>query len=187
MRDPGLVRALAAEALGSTLLLAVVVGSGIMGERLSGGNDAIALLGNTLSTGAGLVVLIHGWPDDALTWNRVTPALVAAGYRVIMPWLRGAGTTRFLDAATPRSGQLVALGQDLVELPASRLVAVHQQPGLAAHLAVEILHPQFLAALRPGRELIARAEETVVLTGLDRHGQGIGQGQQMGLDRKSVV
>ncbi len=51
-------RRLAAEALGSALLLAVVIGSGIMGERLAGGNVAIALLGNTLSTGAALVVLI---------------------------------------------------------------------------------------------------------------------------------
>ena len=49
---------LVAEALGTALLLAVVVGSGIMGERLAGGNDGIALLGNTLATGAGLVVLI---------------------------------------------------------------------------------------------------------------------------------
>jgi glycerol uptake facilitator-like aquaporin len=53
-----LSRRLAAEALGSALLLAVVIGSGIMGERLAGGNVAIALLGNTLATGAGLVVLI---------------------------------------------------------------------------------------------------------------------------------
>jgi glycerol uptake facilitator-like aquaporin len=51
-------RRLAAEALGTALLLAVVVGSGIMGERLAGGNTAIALLGNTLATGAALVVLI---------------------------------------------------------------------------------------------------------------------------------
>jgi glycerol uptake facilitator-like aquaporin len=55
--DP--VRRLAAEALGTALLLAIVIGSGIMGQRLSGGNDAIALLGNTLATGAGLVVLIE--------------------------------------------------------------------------------------------------------------------------------
>jgi glycerol uptake facilitator-like aquaporin len=46
------------EALGTALLLAIVIGSGIMGERLAGGNTAIALLGNTLATGAGLVVLI---------------------------------------------------------------------------------------------------------------------------------
>jgi glycerol uptake facilitator-like aquaporin len=53
-----LPRRIAAEALGAALLLAVVVGSGIMGERLAGGNVAIALLANTLATGAGLAVLI---------------------------------------------------------------------------------------------------------------------------------
>jgi glycerol uptake facilitator-like aquaporin len=51
-------RRLAAEGLGTALLLAIVIGSGIMGERLAAGNAAIALLGNTLATGAGLVVLI---------------------------------------------------------------------------------------------------------------------------------
>jgi glycerol uptake facilitator-like aquaporin len=51
-------RRVAAEALGTALLVAVVVGSGIMGERLAGGNVAIALLANTLATGAGLVALI---------------------------------------------------------------------------------------------------------------------------------
>lgn len=56
--DASLARRLTAEGLGTALLLAVVVGSGIMGERLAGGNDAIALLANTLATGAGLVVLI---------------------------------------------------------------------------------------------------------------------------------
>jgi len=53
-----LLRKLVAEGLGSALLLATVVGSGIMGERLAGGNVAIALLANTLATGAGLVALI---------------------------------------------------------------------------------------------------------------------------------
>ncbi|HEY2481891.1 MAG TPA: MIP/aquaporin family protein [Caulobacteraceae bacterium] len=51
-------RRLAGEALGTALLLAIVIGSGIMGERLAGGNVALALLGNTIATGAGLVVLI---------------------------------------------------------------------------------------------------------------------------------
>ena len=55
---PSLSRRIAAEALGTAFLLAIVIGSGIMGERLAGGNIAIALLGNTLATGAGLVVLI---------------------------------------------------------------------------------------------------------------------------------
>ena len=54
-----LSRRLAAEFTGTAMLLAIVVGSGIMGERLAAGNDAVALLGNTIATGAGLVVLIH--------------------------------------------------------------------------------------------------------------------------------
>jgi len=71
-------RRLVAEALGSALLLAVVVGSGIMGERLSGGNVAIALLGNTLATGAALVVLI--WVFGPISGAHFNPAvtLVAA-------------------------------------------------------------------------------------------------------------
>jgi len=51
-------RKVAAEAIGTAFLLATVVGSGIMGERLAGGNVAIALLANTLATGAGLVALL---------------------------------------------------------------------------------------------------------------------------------
>lgn len=58
LRPFDLARRLVAEALGTAMLLAIVIGSGIMGERLAGGNVAIALLGNTLATGAGLVVLI---------------------------------------------------------------------------------------------------------------------------------
>src|SRR3954453_17308594 len=53
-----LLKKLVAEALGTALLLATVIGSGIMGERLAGGNVAIALLANTIATGAGLVALI---------------------------------------------------------------------------------------------------------------------------------
>ncbi|RJG00990.1 aquaporin [Noviherbaspirillum sedimenti] len=53
-----MARRLVSEGLGTALLLAVVIGSGIMGERLAGGNVAIALLGNTIATGAGLVALI---------------------------------------------------------------------------------------------------------------------------------
>ncbi|MGD9800117.1 MAG: aquaporin [Parvularculaceae bacterium] len=53
-----MIRKLSSEALGTMLLLAIVVGSGIMGDALSGGNDGIALLGNSIATGAGLVVLI---------------------------------------------------------------------------------------------------------------------------------
>jgi glycerol uptake facilitator-like aquaporin len=58
LRPFDLARRVTAEALGTALLLAIVIGSGIMGDKLAGGNAAIALLGNTLATGAGLVVLI---------------------------------------------------------------------------------------------------------------------------------
>lgn len=58
MSVPNLSRRVAAEAIGTALLLATVVGSGIMAERLAGGNVAIALLANTLATGAGLIALI---------------------------------------------------------------------------------------------------------------------------------
>ena len=61
------------------------------------------------------VILLHGWPDDALTWHEVTPALAAAGHFVMAPFLRGCGPTRFLNADTPRSGQLSALGQDVID------------------------------------------------------------------------
>jgi pimeloyl-ACP methyl ester carboxylesterase len=59
-------------------------------------------------------ILLHGFPDDALAYAEVAPRLAAAGTRVLMPWLRGYGPTRFRDAATPRSGQQAALGADLL-------------------------------------------------------------------------
>jgi glycerol uptake facilitator-like aquaporin len=89
-----MIRELVAEALGTALLLAVVVGSGIMGESLAGGNTAMALLANSLATGAALVVLIlvfapisgaHLNPvvtlsaavRGELAWSRVAPYLLA--------------------------------------------------------------------------------------------------------------
>ncbi len=60
------------------------------------------------------VVLLHGFPDDPRAWDGVAPALAAEGWRVLVPWLRGYGPTRFIDAATPRSGQQAALGADLL-------------------------------------------------------------------------
>jgi pimeloyl-ACP methyl ester carboxylesterase len=62
------------------------------------------------------VILLHGFPDDVRTWDGVAPPLAAEGFRVIVPWLRGYGPTRFLNPATPRSGQQAALGADLLEL-----------------------------------------------------------------------
>jgi len=62
------------------------------------------------------VFLLHGWPYDPRCYDEVAPALAAAGCRVIVPYLRGFGSTRFLSAETPRAGQQAALGNDLREL-----------------------------------------------------------------------
>jgi pimeloyl-ACP methyl ester carboxylesterase len=62
------------------------------------------------------VILLHGWPYDPRCYDGVVPPLAAAGCRVIVPYLRGFGPTRFLSVDTPRSGQQAALGNDLREL-----------------------------------------------------------------------
>jgi pimeloyl-ACP methyl ester carboxylesterase len=62
------------------------------------------------------VILLHGWPYDIHAFVDVTPALASAGYRVIVPYLRGYGTTRFLSGDTPRNGQPSVLGVDVVAL-----------------------------------------------------------------------
>jgi pimeloyl-ACP methyl ester carboxylesterase len=59
------------------------------------------------------VVLLHGFPDDPRAYDGALDGLDALGCRVLVPWLRGYGPTRFLDPATPRSGQQAALGADL--------------------------------------------------------------------------
>ncbi len=59
------------------------------------------------------VILLHGFPDDPRAWDGVAPALAQDGCRVLVPWLRGYGATRFLHADIPRSGQQAALGADL--------------------------------------------------------------------------
>ncbi|MGW9629605.1 alpha/beta fold hydrolase [Agromyces sp. NPDC055520] len=62
------------------------------------------------------VLLLHGFPYDIHSYVDVAPLLAEAGFRVIVPSLRGHGATRFLDAATPRSGQQAALGRDVIDL-----------------------------------------------------------------------
>src|SRR6516225_1943033 len=62
------------------------------------------------------VILLHGWPYDIHSFVEVTPLLAAAGYRVVVPYLRGYGTTRFLSSTTLRNGQPAALARDVIEL-----------------------------------------------------------------------
>jgi hypothetical protein len=62
------------------------------------------------------VILLHGWPYDIHSFVDVAPALAAAGYRVIVPHLRGHGTTRFLSSSTFRNGQQAVVALDIVAL-----------------------------------------------------------------------
>jgi pimeloyl-ACP methyl ester carboxylesterase len=61
------------------------------------------------------VILLHGFPYDARAFDEVAPPVAAQGCRVLVPYLRGYGLTRFLSAATPRSGEQAALGHDLLQ------------------------------------------------------------------------
>lgn len=62
------------------------------------------------------VILLHGWPYDPHDYDEVAPLLAAAGCRVLVPYLRGFGPTRFLSSGTPRSGQQAALANDLRDM-----------------------------------------------------------------------
>src|SRR5215212_987325 len=62
------------------------------------------------------VILLHGWPYDVHSFADVAPLLASAGRRVIVPHLRGHGTTRFVSDGTPRNGQQAALAVDVVAL-----------------------------------------------------------------------
>src|SRR5215218_191059 len=96
------------------------------------------------------VILLHGFPDDVRAWDEVVPALVTAGYRVLVPYLRGYGPTRFRDAAAPRMAEQAAIGQDLIDFAdALRLprfaVAGYDWGGRAACIAAA-LHPERVRA-----------------------------------------
>jgi len=61
------------------------------------------------------IILLHGFPDDIHAWDDVAPPLARAGHRVLVPYLRGYGPTRFLDSAAPRMAEQAAIGQDLID------------------------------------------------------------------------
>ena len=62
-----------------------------------------------------VVILLHGWPYDIHSYEQVAPALAAKGYRVLLPYARGYGDTRFLSASTPRNAEPAALAQDVID------------------------------------------------------------------------
>jgi pimeloyl-ACP methyl ester carboxylesterase len=97
------------------------------------------------------VVLLHGFPDDVRAWDGVGAPLAAAGHRVLVPYLRGYGPTRFLDPQAPRTAQQAAIGQDLLDfldalaLPPA-VLAGYDWGGRAACIAA-ILRPERVRAL----------------------------------------
>ena len=97
------------------------------------------------------VVLLHGFPDDAHAWEEVAPALAARGHRVLAPYLRGYGPTRFLDPGEPRMAQQAAIGQDLLDfmtaLGLERAALAGYDWGGRAACIVAILAPARVRAL----------------------------------------
>jgi len=97
------------------------------------------------------VILVHGWPDAARGWSAVTARLTASGYRVIVPELRGTGSTQFLLPETVRDGTAPALSQDVIDLAdalgLSRFALVGHDWGARVAYLLAALHPERLTTI----------------------------------------
>ena len=97
------------------------------------------------------VFLLHGFPDDIHAFDNVVPPLAQAGYRAIVPYLRGYGPTRFRDANAPRMGEQAAMAQDVVDLADAlhiqKFALVGYDWGGRASGIVAALHPERVRAM----------------------------------------
>src|SRR5687767_12675480 len=93
------------------------------------------------------VILLHGWPYDIHTYVDVAPLLAASGYRVIVPYLRGYGTTRFLSSETARNGQQSVIAVDIIAL----MDALKVEKAVIAGCDWGARTANIIAALRPER------------------------------------
>jgi pimeloyl-ACP methyl ester carboxylesterase len=97
------------------------------------------------------VILLHGFPDDVRAWDEVAPPLIKAGYRVLTPYLRGYGPTRFLDPAVRRTAQQAAIGQDVIDfadaLQLPRFALAGYDWGGRAAAITAALHPDRVRAV----------------------------------------
>src|SRR5947207_5781554 len=93
------------------------------------------------------VILLHGWPYDIYSFVDVAPSLSSAGYRVIVPYVRGYGTTRFLSTETSRNGQPSAVASDVIAL----MDALAIKTPVLAGFDWGARSAYFVAATSPGR------------------------------------
>ena len=96
------------------------------------------------------IVMLHGFPDDVRAWDEVAAPLAAAGHRVLVPYLRGYGRTRFLDANVPRTAEQAAIAQDLIDfadaLGLTRFAVAGYDWGGRAACITAALHPDRVRA-----------------------------------------
>src|SRR5437667_11931360 len=101
------------------------------------------------------IILLHGFPDDVRAWDEVGAGLAGAGYRVLVPYLRGYGRTRFRDVAAPRMAEQAAIGQDLIDFADALglprfAVAGYDWGGRAACIAAALHRDRVRAAVLIG-------------------------------------
>jgi pimeloyl-ACP methyl ester carboxylesterase len=96
------------------------------------------------------IILLHGFPDDVRAFDQVAPPLVQADYRVLVPYLRGYGPTRFRDPAARRTAEQAAIGQDLIDfadaLRLERFAIAGYDWGCRAACIDAALHPERVRA-----------------------------------------
>ncbi len=97
------------------------------------------------------IILLHGFPYDIRSWDKVVPLLTEAGYRVLVPYLRGYGPTSFRDPKAPRMAEQAAIGQDVVDFAEALGIGEYALAGFdwgnRAACIASILHPEAVKAL----------------------------------------